>query len=142
VFKMKKLNLFMACMVCVFVLMSCQKSEFIKNTYNTLNSAFIAYDVSMKIASEAYAREEITEEQKDKIVAYGNVFYDSWQLANKSVQVYINSGQSEETKEQVKLAIKDMILKFDDFKGLIIQLVEDVNDIPVIEKIKEVEDGQ
>jgi hypothetical protein len=33
-------------------------------------------------------------------------------------------------------------LKFDDFKGLIIQLVEDVNDIPVIEKIKEVEDGQ
>lgn len=84
---MKKLS-FLA-LFFVVMLAACTADEFEKNTYKTLVVAGTTYDTTMKMVGEAYKNGTITEEQKDMVVGFAEIYYASYMVSVETFKQYL-----------------------------------------------------
>lgn len=109
-------------MVLAVLLIAC-KDKFLATSYKTLQTAQIAYDTGMGAIAQGYEDGTISESQKDEAIRVGMIFYDSWMLACGALEAYAEIGDVE-SKKDVTDAILVMIGHYDEFKGLVMNLLK------------------
>jgi len=75
-------------LVLVLMVTACATASFSKNTYDTLASSADAYRASMQSAGDLYSNGMITEEQKTKIIVYGEDFWLAYHTAVDALEAY------------------------------------------------------
>lgn len=77
----------------IFILLvfcfACTGDQVEKNAYRALSVMSATYDGIMLSAGDAYKNKLITEDQRNKIVDVGNVFYGTFHTANSALASYI-----------------------------------------------------
>lgn len=74
--------------LCIMGLAGCATASFTKNTYDTLATAAETYRAAMGSASDLYSKGLINDEQKEKIIEYGEDFWLAWHAARDALEAY------------------------------------------------------
>ena len=109
---------------------------FEKTTYVTLNTMGIAYESIMKVSADLYKDKQITEEQKDKIIELGTVFYGSYHTLVEAFELYKMS-QTTEVKKTVTIVMAQTVKSYNNFVSYYNDTTKSINTIQQWETIKE-----
>jgi len=105
----RKISYFTIMAIIAVYLTACASLQ--TNTYKTLSLSKVTYDSSMKIAGDLYKQGKITDDQKDRIIHYGNSYKDAHNLAVSSFLKANESGLLSDQQEYIsRLANAAIIL--------------------------------
>ena len=90
---------------------------FVAASYKTLATAGIAYRATMQTAGTMYAKGQLSDDAKDKLIVYGNAFRGIYQTAVLALEEYVKLGSSDAAMAaKVTQALADLATNFADLK--------------------------
>ena len=131
---------FVSLLVMMVVLFCSACTDFEKNAHNTLLVAGKSYDLSMKTCGTLYKEGKITEQQKQKVVDLGTVYYGAYNGAVDALLIYHDTQGGDTAKQKVSTALTSMIFKFNDFVDAYNDIVKGINGINQEMKLKELKE--
>lgn len=94
--------------------------DFATTSYKAMSTAGIAYDAAMQTAGVMYGKGQITDAQRDKIIAYGNAFRGAYMLSQTALEQYVKLGSTDATLQaQAVQALADMVGRLGELKGYV-----------------------
>jgi len=121
----KKQLTIMVLVVFALGLMSCAGGSFLKNSYRTLSTAAVTYDVAMKSAADLYFAGDLSEADKTKIIKVATKYRTAYILAKRAVAGY-EAVRTVESKDKAAKALGEFLKFSDELMGLLSRLVKGV----------------
>lgn len=85
--------------------------EFVKITYRTIHTMGTMYNVLMGTAGNLYKEKVLTEEQKNKMIDLGYIYYGSYQTLATAFEAYQKS-KSDDEKISLTLLVIETVKKY------------------------------
>ena len=85
--------------------------EFVKITYRTIHTMGTMYNVLMGTAGNLYKEKVLTEEQKNKMIDLGYIYYGSYQALATAFEAYQKS-KSDDEKISLTLLVIETVKKY------------------------------
>ena len=131
---------FSSVLVALLLLFCAGCSDFEKNAHNTLLIAGKSYALSMKTCGKLYKEGKITEQQKQKIVDVGTIYYGAYNGAVDALLIYHDAKDKDTAKQKVSTAISSVVFKFNDFVDAYNDVVKGIEGINQEAKLKELKE--
>ena len=104
------------CVLMIF-LASCEKTDFVVNSYRTIMSAGLLYDTAMKAVADLDKQGKLPADKKEEIKKVGLQFYNGYILAAVALKQY-DKVKDDTSLEAVTKTISELLLNAKDFRDL------------------------
>lgn len=98
-------NLIVVFLIALMFTAAC--ASFVKNAYNTLGTAGVIYDSSMKSVAELYKQGYIKEDEKEMVIDVAQKYYTTYQSAVVALEIYQQVDKS--IRKQKELELQELL---------------------------------
>jgi len=92
---LKRNSIYLLMVFCLVLCVGCNDIE--KTSYRSLTVMAATYDGIMSSLGDAYKQGLLSEDDKDKIIDVGNIFYGAYHSAEEALKAYMNAKKSGES---------------------------------------------